>query len=153
MGHNKLIIYTEQLREGSKEEINLDLDPSFFDIHEKELSFETPIHIEGEVYLTEDELVFHLNGFTKAKIPCAICNELLYLPIKLKGIYAIIPLHQLKSKIFDYSSVIREEFLLHIPLFAECHNGQCPERVSLASFLKKEEKRESNPTHFPFSNL
>lgn len=151
--HSTLIIYIEQLRGGHKESINLDLDPSFLDIHEKELSFDVPIHIEGEVYTADDHLVFHLTGSTQAKLPCAVCNKSVSLNIKIENLYETIPLQDLQSAIFDYSSLVREEFLLQLPLIAECNHGKCPERESLSPFLKKETTPKTHPTHFPFSDL
>lgn len=153
MAHDQLIIYTEQLRDGSKEVINLDLDPSFLDVHEKELSFETPVHIKGEVYVTKDHLVLHFTGSTQAKLPCTVCNNVFSLPLKIENMYHTIPLKDLSSSVFDYSALLREEFILQIPPFAECNNGQCSERASLSPFLKKGEIKETNPTYFPFSNL
>jgi len=151
--HNQLIIYTEQLRDGHKEAVNLSLDPSFLDIHEKEISCDTPIHVEGEVYATEDHLVFHLACSTSIKLPCAICNQTVSLPLNVSKIYHTILLAESPSAIFDYSSLVREEIVLKIPPFAECSNGQCPERASLSGFLKSSQTESQSPTYFPFSNL
>jgi uncharacterized metal-binding protein YceD (DUF177 family) len=153
MTHDQLIIYTEQLRDGHKESIHLDLDPSFLDVHEKELSFNTPVHIEGEAYATETHLLFHLTVLAQAQLNCSVCNSPFSFAIKIEKLYHTIPLNELKSAVFDYSALIREEILLQIPPYAECSNGQCPERASLSSFLKNEETKENPPTHFPFSNL
>lgn len=153
MAHDQLIIYTEQLRDGHKESIRLDLDPSFLDVHEKELVFNTPVHIEGEVYATATHLVFHLTVSAQAQLTCSVCNGPLAFALKIENLYHTISLNELKSAVFDYSPLIREEILLQIPPFAECNNGQCPERASLSSFLKNEETKKNPPTHFPFSNL
>lgn len=151
--HDQLIIYTEQLRDGHKETVNLDIDPSFLDIHEKELSCDAPVHIEGEVYVTEDHLLFHLACSTSIKLPCAICNQIISFPLNVSKIYHTILLKELSSAIFDYSSLVREEIVLKIPPFAECCNGQCPERTSLSGFLKPSEMKDTPQTYFPFSNL
>lgn len=151
--HDQLIIYTEQLRDGHKELVNLCLDPSFLDIHEKELSCDAPVRIEGEVYATEDHLVFHLTCTTSIKLPCAVCNQTLSLPLNVSKIYHTLSLKELSSAIFDYSTLVREEIILKIPPFAECCNGQCPERASLSSFLKSSQAEKQTPTYFPFSKL
>lgn len=149
--HNQLIIYTEQLKNGRKECIKLTVDPSFLDVHEKEVSFETPVHIEGEAYVTEDHLVLQLSCSTRVKLLCTICNDPLFFPLHISKIYYTLDLNQLPSAIFDYSSLIREELLLLIPPFAECNCGQCPERKSISSLLKN--KKATDPMHSPFSNL
>lgn len=147
--HAELKIFTEQLRPGLKKTINLSVDPTFLDIQENELKFEAPVQIKGEVYTTESHLILHLSCSTDVKIPCAICNELFTFPLVASEIYATEVLEELPSTVFDFSDLLRAELLLLLPPFAECHEGNCPERVHISPFLRKKEPKE----HHPFSEL
>lgn len=151
---HQLKIFVEQLEEGKQERISLTISPPFFDIQENDLVLDSPVAISGEIYMTDHHLILHLDAKTTAKIPCAICNNLATLPLEAK-IYESLPLSELESSIFDYSSLVKEEILLQIPLFAECQSN-CPERSNLGPFLNKIKEDKSAPpenTHFPFAGL
>ncbi len=147
--HDLLRIYTEQLRRGVKEKIDLSVDPSFLDIQEEGLRFEAPIHISGEAYTTDTDLILHLSCSTEVKLPCCICNEFFTLSLTASDIYATELLDDLDSAVYDYSPLLREELLLQLPAYAECQGGKCPERENLSAYLKSKEPKE----HHPFREL
>lgn len=148
-------IYIEQLREGHTEKIEEKLDPSFLDVKEEDLSFVDPVEVEGEAYLAENDLVLHLNIHTFATIPCAICNEEIKVSVDLKNFYHTTPANEIKSGIYIFKEMLRENILLTTPLFAECNNGQCPERVQLKKFFRASDSQDKNSDegYHPFADL
>ena len=151
---HELKIFIKQLQTDHQEKIDLTVSPDFFELSESELIMEAPVSVKGEIYVTDHHLILHLDAKTRAKMPCAICNNLTDLSLEAK-IYESLPLSEIEDSLFDYSSFVKEELLLQIPLFAECESN-CPERSNLKAFLKKEEPKKSAPhenTHFPFSDL
>src|SRR5437016_1307196 len=96
-------IYVEQLRKGRDRKIDESLDPAFLDIHEAELSCEAPVHIEGEAYLADNDLIVHLNrAKTEVLIPCCICNEPVTVPIEIQDFYHSEPLEQIPTGIYNF---------------------------------------------------
>lgn len=151
--HNLLRIYTEPLRKGVKEKIDLSVDPSFLDIQEEGLRFKTPVHVTGEAYTTDTDLILHLSCSTEVELPCCICNDFFTLSLKASDIYATEVLEELDSAVYDYSVLLREEILLQLPTYAECHGGQCPERETLSAYLKPKEPPKESKEHHPFREL
>jgi len=143
--HDLLRIYIEPLREGVKEKIDLSVDASFLDIQEEDLLFKAPVQISGEVYTTGDHLILHLSCSTEVQFKCSICNDFFTLPLAAVEIYATEVLEELDSAVYDYSPLLREELLLQLPPFAECHGGKCPERAILSTYLKSKESAENHP--------
>ncbi len=151
---HELNIFVEQLSEGEPKKVNLSLPSDMLGVQENDLILESPISISGEIYITDHHLIIHLTAKTKAKMRCSICNELTDISLDAT-IYESLPISELKSSIFDYSSLIKEELLLQLPLFCECQ-GNCPERIHLKSFLKEAQPKKntsSETTHFPFADL
>ncbi len=147
----KLQLHTQQLRDGKRDEITATLSPEFLEIQEKDITFKTPIHIQGEAYATEDHLILQLSARTEVNMPCTICNEMVFVPLEAKNIYHTIPFDELKSLIFDFTDLVREEIVLLIPQFIECRQGKCPERSDISKFMKKKIAAPHN--HFPFADL
>ncbi len=145
-------IYIDRLKNGHTEKIQVEVDSSFLNIEEKELSFPETVGIRGEAYLAEDHLVLHIKIKTRSKIPCVICNESFFYPIDV-DFYHTMPVGEIVNPIFDYSTILRESILLEIPPFAECHEGSCPERETISKYLKKETPADSPDIQFPFSGL
>jgi uncharacterized metal-binding protein YceD (DUF177 family) len=141
-------IFTEQLKEGHKEEINLVSPPDFLDLQEAEITLSSPVTVQGEAYTTDSELVLHLQASTEVVLPCSICNEPAPLSLSANEIYFTIFLYDLKSAIYDYTHVIRDELLLLIPQFTECREGRCPSRKDLEKYQKKPHANSS-----PFADL
>jgi uncharacterized metal-binding protein YceD (DUF177 family) len=132
-------VYIDRLRDGHTEVFDAEVDPSFLEVDEPELTFRHPVKLVGKAYLAHDELVLNLTLSTQATVPCAICNDLFAYPIAVQDIVHVEPLSAVTKGIFDMSPVVREAILLEVPLVAECHGGICPERKEIEKFLKKEE--------------
>ncbi|MCB1118103.1 MAG: hypothetical protein KDK50_05950 [Chlamydiia bacterium] len=142
------IIYTDRLKSGKTQEIDQELPPSFMEVEEAELKFESPIAVKGRAYLSGDHLVVDLEVHTKVKIPCAICNKMTAVPISSGKTTYTVPPEEIKSAAYKPDSLVREALLLEVPMLAECQ-GKCPEREILKPLLEKEE----HDTCFPFSEL
>lgn len=152
-----LVVYVDRLKDGQTLVIEEKISSDFLDIHESELSFPSPVTIQGKTYLADDHLVVQLSLHTTFVMPCSICNENTASPVDIKNFYHVEPLEEIKGQIFDYTELLREAILLQIPAFIECNGGNCPERNSLNTFLKKKEKTpvspKANPVHYPFADL
>jgi uncharacterized metal-binding protein YceD (DUF177 family) len=152
-----LKIYVDHLKQGKVEKIDQILSPKFLEVEDPELTFESDVTIHGEVYITDDELIIHLDISTVGLIPCSICNEPVTIPILLKGFYHIESLDNIRAGIFDAGEVIRESILLEAPAFAECQGGNCPQRKTLGKYFKKKDPSQDLETeddgYQPFSNL
>ena len=147
---NPLTIYIDRLENGRVEKISQVLSPDFLDTQEKELSFPEKVSLEGEAYLTGEQLIIHLKIKTAALIPCSICNAPVTLPIAPPDFTHVEDLRDLRKPIFDLAPLVREAILLEIPSFAECNGKNCSERKNLMPYLKKS---KSDHAHFPFENL
>lgn len=149
-------IYIEQLRDGHSENIAEDFSPEFLDIQDEDLNFVDPIDVKGEAYLAENDLILHLDIHTLATIPCAICNEEVKVPIDLTNFYFTIPTTEIKTGIYNFKEMLRENILLSTPLFAECNNGECPEREELKKFFRESDSSDKNSEdegYHPFAHL
>ncbi|MBM3207620.1 MAG: DUF177 domain-containing protein [Chlamydiae bacterium] len=152
----ELKIFIDRLKEGSIEKFSHEISPAVLSIEEENLSFPTPIKLQGEAYLAADHLIIKIQIHAKAKIPCSICNEPTEVDINIPNFYHTEPVEDISGSIFDYTEIVREDILLEIPQFCEC-NGKCPERETVKKYLKNSEKKEkasvSTPMHFPFAEL
>ncbi len=147
-------IYVEQLREGHEEKIHEKLDPSFLDIHEKDLVFDQGIELEGVAYLAEQELVLHWKIQTEALMPCLICNEMIKVLIKIESFYHSEPTQKITSGIYNFKDLLRETILLEVPAFAECHGGNCSKRQDYQKYLKNSSNSLPDEEGYqPFANL
>lgn len=148
-------IYVEQLKDGHTETIDEKFGSEFLDIKEEQLSFQDPVHVTGEAYLAEDSFILQLNVETIASIRCSICNEPVKVPIEIKNLYHVEPLSEIKTAIFNFKDVLRENILLETPRFAECMQGNCPQREQIKKYLKKpdaEDDAEDEKYH-PFADF
>ena len=146
-----LKIFTEQLRAGKREEIEHVLSSDLLGIQESDLVFHSPIYLKGEAYATDEHLILQLSAHTEVKMPCSICNEMIFVPLKTEEIYHTILFTDLKSTIFDFTDLVREEIVILIPQFIECQEGKCPDRTFVSKFMKN--KAVSPQNHFPFADL
>ena len=145
-------IYIDRLRGGTNQVIDAQLDSSFLDVNEPDLSFPKPVFLNGEAYLTDEHLVIHLKASTQALRPCAICNQHILTEIEVDNFYHTEMIQDIPSAVFDFREVLREALLIEIPLVAECNEGKCPERGTIAPFMSSK-KRKENPTYFPFTDI
>lgn len=146
-----LKIFTEQLRHGKREMIEHVLPSDLLDLNEPDISFHSPVHLKGEAYETDEHLILHLFAHTEVQMPCSVCNQMTVVPLQAEDIYHTIPLNELKSTIFDFTDIVREELVLLIPQFVECQEGKCPERSTVTKFMKS--PKVSDEHHFPFADL
>lgn len=145
-------IWIDRLKEGQTQKIDSLFDPDFLDVEEKELQFPFPIKVSGEAYLADIHLVLHLNALTKAVMPCAICNEMIEIELKVVDFYHTEPIAEIRDAVFDFSSILREALLSELPKYIECKKGNCPQRETLTPYLKKKGKSDPD-VHFPFADL
>lgn len=146
-----LKIFTEQLRDGKRETIEHVLPPDFLGIDEEDLIFHSPIYLKAEAYATDDDLILQISAHTEITMPCSICNEMTTATLKTGEIFHTVLLDELKSTIFDFTDLLREELVLLIPQYVECKGGKCPDRTHLSKFMKS--KAVSTQNHFPFADL
>lgn len=147
-------IYIDRLRRGASETIDLEFEPSFMNVQDKELVFDKPIHLEGEAYLAENDLIIKISIHTEAQMTCSICNKLSPYTVDIKDLTHVIPIDEIKGHIFELPPFIREAILLEVPFVVECSNGKCPERSQIQKFLADpKKKKETDEGYRPFKDL
>ncbi len=149
-------IYVDQLRNGHVEHIDETVDSQFLDIKDDDLRLDDKIYVQGEAYLAENDLIICLNVKTNMYIPCGICSTLVKIPLDLKNLYLTVESEEFKSGIFYFNGLLRESILLEIPQFAECNEGNCPQRKEIGKYLKKPEDPNQpgkNDGYHPFADL
>jgi uncharacterized metal-binding protein YceD (DUF177 family) len=147
-------IYVDRLKNGQLEKIDETFSPEFLDVNEKALFFEDPVHVEGEAYIAEGDLILNLSISTEAKMPCKICNELVKAPIRLQQMYQTEPLEEIKRGVFSMVNLIREAILLETPSFVECGNGQCAHRKEVEKYLRSSSSEEEDEGGYhPFEGI
>lgn len=152
----ELKIYVDQLRGGKVEKIDRSFSSDFLDVHEDMLSFHDNVVVGGEAYVTNEDLVLHLDLATKGLISCSICNDPVDVDLKIQGYYFVEPLSNIKSGIYNMRDLIREVVLLEIPEFAECNEGNCPKRKEIGKYLKKPSSQQGGEDEHgfnPFTDL
>lgn len=149
--NEQLKIFTEQLRDGRKEKIDVVLSPDFLDLSEEEIQTPSEVRVQGEAYCLDDLLMLSLDVATEIEMSCSICNTDTRILLQNKNILLSMPLSELPSTIFDYTDLLREEIIMLIPQFVECTQGSCPQRKELQPYLKTNNKDHSH--NFPFADL
>jgi uncharacterized metal-binding protein YceD (DUF177 family) len=144
-------IYIDRLKGGQVQKVEGSFDPEFLEIEEQELQFPRPVKVKGEAYVTDDHLVIHLSASTAAKMPCAVCNEMIEVPLSVGNYYQTEPLSDVPSALYDFSLALREALLIELPRTVECNRGQCPERDIITPFMRAQKRDQT--THFPFSDI
>lgn len=147
----QLKIFTQQLRNGYKEKIDLKIAPDFLDLLEKEIRTPSPVMIKGEAYCIDDLLMIALDASTEIEMPCSICNTSARVLLENKNILLSIPLSELSSAIVDYTELLREELVMLIPQFIECNQQACPQRKEIQPYLKTSSEEKGH--NFPFADL
>lgn len=144
-------ILIDRLKGGISQKIDLDIAPSFLGPEEAELKFDKNVVVKGETYLTDEHLIIHLKANTAVKMPCAICNQMTGIELKIDDFYHVEPIEDIKGAIFDFSNALREALLIELPRTVECNSGKCKERETLLPYMKSEKKQDR--THFPFAEM
>ena len=140
-------IHIERLSDGKVQKIDEVFDPSFLGPNEAELKFSSKVHVLGEAYVTDAHLILHLKAKTHMEMPCAICNQMIQVELKVNDFYFTQPVQEIPSSLFNYGDVLREALLIELPKTVECKEN-CPERTSIQAFL-----RGSEHPHYPFHDL
>lgn len=149
----RLEIFIDRLKEGKEACIKETLDPRFLAVQEAELQFDQPVEVVGKAYLSEEHLVLQLKAVAYAKMPCSVCNQMIEIKIQLPESFCqAVPLTEIQGAIFDGTELVREALLLELPKYVECKEGNCPERSSIAPYLRPP-ARSKESTYFPFSDL
>jgi uncharacterized metal-binding protein YceD (DUF177 family) len=146
----------EHLKEGKSVALEQNFDPAFLELGDKDLSFESVITMKGNAYLAEDHLVLQLHIAGVALLPCIVCNKMVKIPFNHKNLYITKPLTDLHAGRFDFKDDLREAILLELPLFAECEEGNCPDRTHIECYLKhpsQSETKKKEDQYFPFHSL
>lgn len=141
-----LKIFIDRLKDGDTETIFESIEPAFLQ-EEPELFFPSKIVISGQAYLAKNHLILQLKLKTTIRVPCAICNEKIELPLQVDDLYVTEELCELPSAVYDYTEEVKYALLLKVPQFAQCNEGSCPQRHQI--------KKYSNTakTNHPFAEL
>lgn len=115
-------------------------------------AFLFPVTVKGKACIVDDALILTLYIETAAHLPCIICEEKVAVPIVIENFTLAEEVASLPS-LFSFKEAVREEILLNLPLVAECAQGSCPERASMAQYFRKKGKKEDPPAHYPFANI
>lgn len=148
----KFEIFLEQLRGGGSEKIDVTCASDFLDVNEDDLRFEPPVKVTGEAYMADEELILHLDAVAHAVKPCSICNEPVKVSVEVRNFYHAQPLAEIKGGCFNYQEILREAILLEVPSFAECQQGNCPQRQQIAKYLKQPKPSEGEG-YQPFADI
>lgn len=130
-------IFVHRLKDGQKEKIDEKLPPDFLDVDGEGLRFPDPISVKGAAEEADGTLILQLEIATEVIVPCAICNEDVVIKIRIPNFYHTEDLADIKGAVFNYREILREAILLEVPFIAECHEGDCPERGSMAKYFAK----------------
>jgi hypothetical protein len=129
-------LYVGRFHEGKIEEIEWEVPPNFLDVTDGNNFFQDPVFISGKVYVAGSHLIVQVDIKTTYGAFCKICNEKIFLPLELNGIYLTEDLDSIPSKIYNIQESIREAILLELPLYNECAGG-CTLRNEFETYRPK----------------
>lgn len=138
-------IYIDRLKGGKRAEIVESVAPVFMEIAESDLAFNSPIALKGEAFVSDGTLFLELEIETVALMMCSICNCQFAFKVHIPKLYHAESVDEIKGAIFNFREIVREQILLEIPPVVECQNGSCPERQSMAKFMKKNAAEDFHP--------
>ena len=113
------LINIDQLRKTGNLSLNMTLPSDFLELEESELHFGAEIVLQGEAYVVDERLILHLDMIVPAILVCTICSGDAHKDVKIDNFYHVEETKKLKSTIYDFSNVLRQEILLEVPQFAE----------------------------------
>lgn len=152
MKDHPLRLFIDRIRAQEREHIDVTLDPDFMDIHEEDLVFSDPVKVEGDVYLAGEEVVMALHAQTVMRMPCAICNAPVALPLECEWT-AVEPATSFRHGVVDLREMVRENLLLEVPHIVECEVGNCPARAEVATYLRQKQQGQDETGYHPFAGL
>lgn len=143
---DQLKIYIDRLANDSVENFDLSIQPSYFEIEEKELKLIDVVSLKGSAYLANDHLIIELSINTQAQMPCSICNDFFPFIVEIFSIRLNVPISKISNSIYDLTDEVRNQILLTIPSFSECTGGNCSEREVINLYSNQK-------TNLPFSEF
>jgi len=129
-------LYVGRFHDGKIEEIEWEIPPNFLDVADGNLFFEHPVFVSGKAYVASTHLIIQIDIKTIYGTYCKICNEKIFIPLELNGVYFTEDLDSIPSKIYNTQESIREAILLEIPLYSECTGG-CSLRNEFETYRSK----------------
>ncbi|MCH9634471.1 MAG: hypothetical protein S4CHLAM7_12230 [Chlamydiae bacterium] len=129
------LINLDQLRKRGNQNLEMSVSTDFLSVEEGEFHFAPQLTIQGEAYIVDERLILHLDISVPVAIFCKICREETTQNLSINNLYHVVEINEIKSTIFDFSSVLQDEIFLEVPRFAECRDGNCPERETLKKYL------------------
>jgi uncharacterized metal-binding protein YceD (DUF177 family) len=151
---SELVISVSQLQRGAVVPFTVEAPASLLELEEEEVVPLETVKISGRAYLLEQDLIAHFDAETKVKMPCAICNEWVTVPLKVTESVQTIPTSEVGFNGYDLAPLVREELILALPQFVECNEGNCPKRKELKkSRAKSSNNQEGEEGYHPFAGL
>jgi uncharacterized metal-binding protein YceD (DUF177 family) len=148
---DEIVIDAKEIHKNGKVKFSDDLSPGFLDLKTTdELQCGKPVQVKGEAYVVDKSLILTISVKTEVTLPCTICNSPVPVALKLENLYHVEPISHIRDGMYRLNPFLREAILLEAPAFAECREGNCPERGEISSYLVEE--KEADRYH-PFENL
>lgn len=149
----ELHIYIDRLKAGQIGKISESISSNFLEIDEEDLIFDKTVEIKAKAYLANDHLIVQFSVHATVSIPCSICNMMTKNILSLENLCFSLGLSEVKSAIFDFTDELRATILNAVPSFAECNQGNCPDRAFLKKYLKppvEDGNSVKKDVYFPF---
>lgn len=150
---DELKVFIQDLEGGNVTSVDATVPGASLEVLESELSFPIPVRVYGQVYLAKEQVVACLSASTSVELPCRICNEGTRVSLHLDKSYHTWPVSHFVNGRVDCLAVAREGLLLLVPQFAECHEGKCPAREALQSYVRSESPSGETEGYTPFAGL
>lgn len=144
-----LDIFLNQIPKDKPLIIQEELSKGFLGLKEDYLSSESEIRVELKASLLDNDLIFSYRIEGTLSLPCTVCNAPVSFTIRAQENNVVENVE--KEHAFDFGPYVRDSFLLEVPPFAECQQGDggCAHRKEIKNFLKK----EKGDVQFPFKEL
>lgn len=147
----RFYVHIGRLKAGQTEKIEESVSVELFEFPECEMQFLDPVHLCGEAYVADDELVIRLDLEVRVRIPCRICNDPVEVATKVKDFYHVQPLGEIKDDHFMIRDLVRDTLLLETVELVECE-GKCPRSEEFKKYIKESDE-VLDETYRPFTDL
>lgn len=128
-------IYVDRLS-SDEEEIQEEVESTFLQGALPDLNFTQPVDIQGVAYMADHTLVLTLSASTQCQQPCKVCLAPVFSDVETDDVCHVIEPKDLKSGVYNFQKILREDILLATPEHVECNGGNCPERSNMQKYLK-----------------
>lgn len=129
------ILNVDLLRKEGAKDLDMSIESGRLQLDHQDAKFGPKVQLKGQAYLVDDRLILNLNVSTHAILPCTICNGEAEKLVEITNLYHVEELKNMKTTLFDFSEILKQEIFLEVPKYAECANGNCPERESMNHYL------------------